>query len=55
MLPGHPILMSLSVPYHKEQEYIWFRNGDLSGPKDFKLKMGGLGIAPRAAYICYQC
>ena len=44
MPPGHPLLMSLSVPYHKEQEYIWFRDGDLSGPKDFKLKMGGWAL-----------
>ena len=23
--------VSLNVPYQKEQEYIWFRGGDLNG------------------------
>ena len=27
--PGVPRSMSLNVPYHKEQEYIWFREGKL--------------------------
>ena len=26
----NPWSMSLNVSYHKEQEYIWFRGGDLS-------------------------
>ena len=28
--PGVPRSMSLNVPYHKEQEYIWFREGILN-------------------------
>ena len=28
--PGVPKSMSLNVPYHKEQEYIWFREGILN-------------------------
>ena len=30
--PGVPRSMSLNVPYHKEQEYIWFREG-IMNPK----------------------
>ena len=30
--PGVPRSMSLNVPYHKEQEYIWFRE-DILNPK----------------------
>ena len=33
--PGVPRSMSLYVPYHKEQEYIWFMGGDLNGFQDF--------------------
>ena len=30
--PGDPPqLVSLDASYHKEQEYIWFRGGDLNG------------------------
>ena len=28
--PGVPRYMSLNVPYHNEQEYIWFREGILN-------------------------
>ena len=28
--PGDPWLVPLNAPYHKEQEYIWFRGGDLN-------------------------
>ena len=28
--PGVPRSMSLNVPYDKEQEYIWFREGILN-------------------------
>ena len=39
MPPGHPSTLDAieCTLYHKEQEYIWLRDGDLSGPKDFKL------------------
>ena len=29
--PGDPKLKWLNASYHKEQEYIWFRAGDLNG------------------------
>ena len=32
--PGVPRSMSLNAPYLKEQEYIWFMGGDLSGFQD---------------------
>ena len=28
---GESFSVSLDVSYHKEQEYIWFRGGDLNG------------------------
>ena len=34
--PGDPRSMSLNVYDHKEQQYIWFRGGDLNGFLDIK-------------------
>ena len=31
MAPGCPLLVSLDVSQHKEQEYILLRGGDLKG------------------------
>ena len=31
MPPGDPRLVSLDASYRKEQEYIWFRDGNLNG------------------------
>ena len=31
MAPGSPLLVSLDVSKHKEQEYIWLRGGDRKG------------------------
>ena len=41
--------MSLHVSYHKEQEYIWFRGGDLNSFLDIRpcIKHRGWGIPPR--------
>ena len=40
--------MSLNVPYHKEQEYIWFMGGDLNSFQDIMhfMKRAG-GACPR--------
>ena len=40
--------MSLNVPYHKEQEYIWFMGGDLNSFQDIMhLMKRALGACPR--------
>ena len=40
--------MSLNAPHHKEEEYIWFRGGDLNGFQDIMhfMKRAG-GACPR--------
>ena len=34
--PWDPWFMLLNAPRHKEQEYIWFLDGDLNGFQDVK-------------------
>ena len=42
-----PRSMSLNGSYHKEQEYIWFRGGDLSSFRDIMPFMTeGVGAEP---------
>ena len=38
--------MSLNVPHHKEQEYVWFMGEDLNGFQDIMHFMKRAGGAP---------
>ena len=46
--PGVPRSMSLNAPYLKEQEYVWFMDGDLNGFQDIMhfMKWRGWGMPP---------
>ena len=35
-MSGDHRLMSMAVSYHMEQEYIWFRGGDLNDFRDIR-------------------
>ena len=43
--PGESWSMSLNSSYHKEQQYIWFRGGDLNGFRDIKSSVNWRGGA----------
>ena len=48
MTPGDMTYIPLDAPYHKEQEYIWFRGGDLNSFQDIQQFPipGGVGMTP---------
>ena len=53
--PGDPLSTSLDASYHKEQEYIWFKGGDLNSFCDIRSSMNcrGWGIPTGTPSLCH--